>query len=272
MNNFFLLNEALNTASITELETGISNLNSILAVKNNATDNLIKHPSVWEHNNGHGLLIDFYFSVVSKETQRLVPKFFESLNDYPNYISSEVQFDGYFPNECNAFKGINFSATSIPAATQVVDSISFNQFKNNCAVAKAHNSIPDFWNGRGELFPNLILCENVWQQIEHLSVRDDRFKLIGDKLKRLNAFTGKWTAGVFDYKSCGLDCSPDTPTRVANTIAFRTFACPEIGNQVFSLHAKWYFGSEPFRLYFFPEANNHKVYVGYIGAKDAIGF
>ncbi len=272
MNNFFLLNETLNTITIVEFENGISNLNSILSVKNDETDLLMMHHSIWEHNNGHGLLIDFYFSIVSKETQRLVPKIFESMNDYQNYISNEIQFDGFFPNDCNGFTGIEFSSTVILPSRQVIDSISFNRFKNQCVTAQAYNSIQDFWNSKSVLFPDLVFCDRVWEQIQHLSMDDDRFKLINGKLKRLNDFTNKWRTGVFDYKNCGLDCSPDTPTRVANTLSLRTFLCPAIGNKVFSLHVKWYFGSEPFRLYFYPEAGVHKVYVGYIGAKDEIGF
>jgi hypothetical protein len=272
MNNFFLLNEALNTVAIDELEAGISNLNSILIERNANSDVLMKHHSIWEYHNGHGLIIDFYHSILSKEIQRLVPKFFESLIDYPNYISDDIQFDAYFPNDCNAHLGINFSTTTISIARQVPDRNSYIQFKNNCAVAQAHNSIQSFWDSRLALFPNLIFCEGVWGQIQHLSINDDRFKLINQKLKKLDEYTKDWVAGAFDYKNLALNCSPDTPTRVENTKALRTFMCPIIGNRVFSLHAKWYYGSEPFRLYFYPETINHKVYIGYIGGKDEIGF
>jgi hypothetical protein len=70
-------------------------------------------------------------------------------------------------------------------------------------------------------------------KLNTLSVNDDRFGLINEKLKRLNTFTGTWKAGVFDYKNLGLDNSPDTPTRIASTLGFRTFNCPEIGEQSF---------------------------------------
>lgn len=274
MNNLFLLNEALNAPTIADFEVGIANLNSILVERNGDTDTLMKHDTVYFHNNGFGTIIDFYSDIVSPETQRLIPRFIESLKSYSNYISTDLQFDGLFPNDCNAFSGISFTGTVIPLARQVTNSVSFKSFKNTCAgaLAQVYIDIQGFWNVRGTLFPNLVFCDEVWDQIQHLSLTDARFNLIKEKLKRLNAFTSSWVDGGFDYKSCGLNCSPDTPTRIEATKELRTFTCTGIGNKVFSLHAKWYFGSEPFRLYFHPEASNHKVYVGYIGDKNDIGF
>ncbi|GAA0548213.1 hypothetical protein [Chitinophaga japonensis] len=272
MNNFFLLNDALNTTSISEFENGISSLNTILTEKNNETDVLMMHSSLWTHNNGLGIITDFYFSIVSAEIQRLIPKFFGSLSEYPDYIDSEIQFDRHFPGDCNAFKGIKFSGIPISSAKQITDSTTFKSFKTICGAAVGYTSIRAFWDARESLYPNLIFCDNVLGQIQHLSIGDDRFKLIIEKLSRLNNFTQKWTSGAFDFKSCGLNCSPDTPKRVEDTKTLRTFECPKLGPRVFNLHAKWYFGSEPFRLYFFPEASNHKVYIGYIGDKDGIGF
>jgi len=90
---------------------------------------------------------------------------------------------------------------------QVIHSALFDQFKNNCITLNAYNSIANFWAARQVLFPNLIFCERVFQQ-------------------RLDQFAGKWNNGVFDFKNLGLDCSPDTPNRIANTLALRTFDCP----------------------------------------------
>ena len=107
--------------------------------------------------------------------------------------------------------------------------------------------------------------------IDYIKI-SNRFKLIDEKLKVLDKFTNLWKQGAFQYKNLGLDNSPDTPKRVKDTLTLRTFTCPNIGNQVFNLHIKWYFGSEPFRLYYYPSNSDYKVYVGYIGAKSEIGF
>ena len=274
MNNFFLLNEALNSTSIAELEDGIFNLNAVLIKKNKDVDSFLKHHSIWMYHNGYGTVVDFYYSIISKETQRLISIILEVIDDYPDYISNERLFDDTFPNDCNGFLGINFLSTDIADARQVVSVPSFVLFKQNCAgtIDVAQDSIQQFWDRRESLYPNLIFCANVFSQIEHLSTNDDRFKLIKQKLKILDAYVGKWKTGSFDHKNLGLDCSPDTPKRIKDTIPERTFLCNAIGNQIFSLHIKWYFGSEPFRLYFFPQESNHKVHVGYLGGKAGIGF
>lgn len=272
MNNFFLLNEALNCGNIQDLERGVVRLNDVIINRDQANDTLMKHESLWSYNNGICTITELYYSIISEETRRLVPVVFESLRSYDTYVNNEIIFDAHFPDSCNAFLGIAFGGTAIPQDRQVVDRQTFDLLKNNCAQANAYNSIQDYWANRNVLFPNLIFCDHIINQITHLSIQDDRFKLMDAKLKRLNSFVGTWKAGTFDFKSLGLDCSPDTPTRVKNTEALRTFDCPGIGHRIFSLHVKWSFGREFFRLYFFPEEQNRRVYIGYIGDKNDIGF
>jgi hypothetical protein len=271
MNNFFLFKDALNTATFGEFENGIMSLNEVVANRNARTDSLIRFEDFWMQSCNHGLLYEIP-QKLSNEYIGLSVKLFNSFVPIPIDILNEVDFDVLYNDDCNGLKGFNFSATAIPINRQVIDLTTFNQFKLNCANQNAYNSIQSFWDSKEILFPNLIFCDRVWQQIEHLSVNDDRFGLINEKLKRLNTFTGTWTQGPFDYKNLGLDNSPDTPTRIANTLALRTFNCPKIGNRIFSLHIKWSFGREFFRMYYYPNDENHKVYIGYVGPKDDIGF
>lgn len=271
MNNFFLLHEALNCASISDFENGIQELTIAVASKNKENDNLIRHSEFWNYQTVHGYCYDLP-NMLNKEFIGLTYKLFDSFKPIEAYIPDEATFDSIYLNECNGFKGFDFSNTSINKSKQIIDLYTFNQFKANCNVQNAFNSIQNFWNARTILFPSLVFCDSVWNQIEHLSVHDDRFKLINEKLKRLNQFTKNWNAGVFDFKKLGLENSPDTPKRIADTIMLRTFDCPGIGGQVFSLHIKWSFGKEPFRLYYYPYEVDHKVYIGFIGPKDEIGF
>jgi len=272
MNNFFLFNESLNTDSVVELENGIKDLTEVLVLKQPNRDIFMRDEHFWDYETCHGFAYEFTYSIIDKELYPLTIKLFDSYTKSPIYISNEKDFDILFDNDCNGFQGINFSKTGIQQGRQIVDPTTFNQFVLNCKVKKAYDSVKDFWDTREVLFPNLIFCNEVKEQISSFSITDDRFKLIDDKLKLLNNFTGKWTEGAFNLKNLGLDSSPDTPTRINSTLKFRTFLCPGLGNRVFSYHSKWYVGNEPFRLYFFPESSNRKVYVGYIGGKEGIGF
>lgn len=271
MNNFFLYKEALNTATLREFEIGIELLNDIFSKRNNQEDKFIKYEKFWEQNCNHG----FFYEIpqkLSSEYHGLIFKLFESFISIEFDIPDENKFDILYNNDCNGFNGFDFTGTKIPQNRQITNLGDFNQFKQNHVNQIAYNSIQSFWENKEKLFPSLIFCERVWKQILHLSINDPRFTLINQKLQRLDSFTATWQQGVFDYSSLGLNNSPDTPTRIAKTEALRTFNCPKIGNQIFSLHIKWGFGGEPFRLYYYPNEGNHKVYIGYIGPKDQIGF
>ncbi|MBS1541871.1 MAG: hypothetical protein JSS73_14565 [Bacteroidetes bacterium] len=271
MNNFYLFKDALNTATLDDFERGIKSLNEVVTETDSQADVLLRYEDFWMQNSAHG----FFYELPGKLTNEYIGlsvKLFNSFTPIPFDIPNEIDFDTIYNVDCNGFAGFNFINTAIPANRQVTGANSFRLFKNNCATQNAFASIQAYWNSRTSLFPNLVFCNHVWDQISHLSVNDPRFTLINSKLNRLNVFTGTWQSGNFIYQNLGLDNSPDTPTRIAKTLNLRTFNCPVIGNRVFSLHIKWYFGNEPFRLYYFPEPTTHKVYVGYIGPKDEIGF
>lgn len=265
MFNFFLLNEAIDLEDLNTFKNGFQELITIKSITSKE-DNLLKHASIWTLN------IWPVFYVDNSQYVSVISKFVEQLNNNSDYLNDESTFDSLFPKMCNSFLGIDFSKTTILSSKWIKCKTTFEKFKKDCATAKAYLSINNFWEYREIIFPNLVFCEKVFDQIKHLSINDDRFKLIDEKLKKLNEFTGNWNSSTFDFKSIGLDCSPDTPKRIKDTLSLRTFLCPIIGDKVFSYHIKWSFGSEPFRLYFYPETSNYKVYVGYIGAKDEIGF
>lgn len=271
MNNFFLFKDALNTSTLAEFEMGIQKLNAVVAKQNQRTDIFLRYENFWTQNSSHG----FFYDIPAKLTNEYIGlsvKLFNSFTSIPFDITNEIDFDTLYNNDCNGFTGFNFFATSIPSNRQINDLNTFNQFKFSCANQIAFTSIQSYWDNKETLFPNLVFCDRVWAQIENLSVNDDRFFLMHEKLKRLNIYVGQWKTGNFDYKNLGLDNSPDTPTRIASTINLRTFNCPNIGNRVFSLHIKWSYGREFFRLYYYPNDGDKKVYIGYIGNKTDIGF
>lgn len=272
MRNFYLFEEALQVATIIELEEGLNNLNKVIINRDSKKDSFICNPNIWECEIKQGYIYDLFGGIVNMELQRVVPFIFSSFLPQEAIFENHVEIDDHFPDDYNAFTGFNFSQTSILKDRQVFDVSSYNQFIDSCTKSEAYSSILNFWEYKEAIFSNLIFCDRVWDQIRHLSVTDDRFKLIIDKLECLNDYTGRWKEGGFDYDNCGLDCAPDTQKRINDTLQLRTFTCPTIGNKVFSLHIRWSFGREPFRLYFYPDANSHKVYVGYIGAKKEIGF
>ena len=272
MRNFYLLESALKVATVAELEKGLNNLNSLIINRDQEHDNFIRNSSIWECDTTQGLIYEMFGGIVNDELKRVIPDLFRSFTEQDSVYLNHDQMDNDYPNDCNGFTGFDFSLSIIPVDRQVIDIPTYNLFKQRCLELKASVSIQSFWDNRNELFPSLIILDRVWDQIKHLSLADPRFNLIFTKLKTLNEFTKNWKTGAFDIHSLGLDNSPDTQQRINATLALRTFSCGSFGDKVFSLHVKWYYGGQPFRLYYYPNEPSKKVYIGYIGPKDEIGF
>jgi hypothetical protein len=242
MNNIFLLSEAINTSSVEALEQGIFNLNAAVNLRKSERDVLMLGEDFWYFQTIHGQIHEFAYSIVKDELRIIVIKLFGSFKSSPIYFANEADFDVIYPNDCNGFMGIDFTGTTVSEKKQITGVDSFSTFVTDCFTKQAYTTTQEFWNKRAEIFPKLVFCERVWDQIKHLSVDDDRMKLINDKLVTLNRFTDTWNQGSFNYKNLGLDNSPDTPKRVKDTLALRTFTCPKIGNKIFNFHIKWSFG------------------------------
>lgn len=263
MNNFFLLNEAVNLNDYKQFKEGIAEL---IAIEKEDNDTFLKHNSIWEI----PVITNNLFSIRGQEENAII-LFIEQIKTINGYLNNQCDFDSTYADCCNAFLGIDFTKTAINNNERITNYYQFKKYKYNHI-----GTIDQFWKEKNHkhLYPNLVFCANVFEQISHLSPKDERFFLIKEKLLVLDNATKNWEQGYFDIKSLGLDCSPDTPDRIKKTLSKRTFHCPEIGDRVFSLHIKWYFGKEPFRLYFYPHNNETKniIYVGYIGNKVDIGF
>ncbi|XDD53659.1 hypothetical protein AB3N62_14395 [Leptospira sp. WS4.C2] len=146
------------------------------------------------------------------------------------------------------------------------------EMKIYLALKKEIESMEDFLDKVSEIFPQLFFCDNAKEQLYRISVGDMRFNNLLKKLIRLNSKVSSWLDGGFDFKNLGIECSPDSPERIKKTLDKRSFLCPDGRIRVFSLHLKWSIGKDEVRLYFFPDPENRKIYIGYIGNKSGIGF
>ncbi|ABZ98613.1 Hypothetical protein LEPBI_I2529 [Leptospira biflexa serovar Patoc strain 'Patoc 1 (Paris)'] len=140
------------------------------------------------------------------------------------------------------------------------------------ALKKEIESMEYFIHKISKFFPQLFFCENAKEQLSRISVGDMRFNNLLKKLIRLNAKVSSWLDGWFDFKNLGIECSPDSPERIRKTLDKRSFLCPDGIIRVFSYHLKWSIGKDEVRLYFFPDPENRKIYIGYIGNKSGMGF
>ncbi len=267
MRNFFLLNEAIAIEDYKVFIEGFSELNYIVQQENAKKDNFEKHSSIWELD----IVINGLFSHQGQKEVAIIG-FINQLNSSDIYISNANIFDIKYPNGKNGFLGIDFNKTSIDTERQVSDVKTYHAFCEKFDDTLSFCNVEEFWGLREKLFPRLVFCESVKNQITPFSTRDSRFQGIFQRLYALNEYTKKWNSGLFDSKNLGYNNSCDTPTRIKKTLKERTFDCPNIGKKVFDLHIKWSVGGEVFRLYFYPSTSDYKIYIGYIGDKQGIGF
>lgn len=119
------------------------------------------------------------------------------------------------------------------------------------------------WSQRDTLFPHLILCGKVNEQLQKLGT-SKRINQIREKLTILNQFASKWQNGAFNLDAlnqCAIVASPESPSTLSKFGAFREFYLPSGKRELFSLHIK----TGDLRIHFLPDDQNNKIYVGYIG-------
>ena len=252
MNNFFLLNEAIDLEDFTEFKYGMSELVAIDRIKG---DIFRKHESVY-YIVPYSKLFDN-----SGQAEQTIIQFIEQLTMHDNYISNEASFKTYFPNTENAFLGIDFSGTDIQASQQINCDEAYQKFKDDNLWDVTFRNL---WSKKEELFPNLILCGQVENQIRDIG-DSGHFNQIVERLITFDEAVGNWDKGDFSYRNINqrysLRISPESDFTMRSYGNERIFRMPGGGTETFEMHIK----TGDLRFHFYPDNNTRKVYIGYIG-------
>lgn len=120
MNNFFLLNEAVNLSDYNQFKEGMLELNTI---ERDSNDVFLKHESIWNLD-----VINRLYNTFEQEEQ-VISIFIEQLNSIDNNVSTSEELDDLYPDELNAFLGITFYNTSIKPEKQVINTTGFLHIK-----------------------------------------------------------------------------------------------------------------------------------------------
>ncbi|MDW7678983.1 MAG: hypothetical protein SCK70_00335 [bacterium] len=139
---------------------------------------------------------------------------------------------------------------------------------NDWIRQKTKPSVPNgtiLWLKRNLLFPNLVFCENVKDQLIHLNEGKPEFIQIKKRLFELEDYCQKWDQGYFNAASLPSKVTPESSTRLKKLETQLTFLCPDNNSRTFSWHSRYTRGAG--RIYFFAENNQRKIFIGYIGYK-----
>lgn len=120
----------------------------------------------------------------------------------------------------------------------------------------------DLWNRRAELFPSLVLCARVEEDLAAIRRGDPRLMQIADRLSLLQRYFSDWN-GTFDKEAIGTKVTPDSGAALEQHADQRRFLCPDGQTRQFSWHARMTPGA--WRLYFFPDPPSRRAWIGYIG-------
>lgn len=254
MNNFFLLNEAINLDDLNRFKSGMSEM---IVIKEEAEDydNIIKHLSVWN--------LPIWLQVFADPSQQAsaIVKFTEQLELHQTYIFNELIFDTEYPDMSNAFLGIDFSNTKIDLNRQVTNLSLFYKFREETLW---NVDFKNFWKKRVFLFPMLVFCGEVQHQVSRLGT-SKYFDQIIEKLIVFNSAVNKWERGNFNYRiinqNFALNISEESEQTMRKYGFQRRFQLPSGRTELFELHIK----TGDLRFHFYADNSNRTVYVGYIG-------
>ncbi len=129
-------------------------------------------------------------------------------------------------------------------------------------------SIPNgklLWLKRKELFPHLIFCESVQDQVSSLNSSHPEFKQIIKRLFELEDYCSQWENGSFYTDTMPSRITLESDSRINEFKDQLTILCPDGKNRLFSFHSRFTPGAG--RIYFAPDNDKKICYVGYIGLK-----
>ncbi|RCR68452.1 hypothetical protein [Larkinella punicea] len=122
----------------------------------------------------------------------------------------------------------------------------------------------DVWEKRIEFFPNLILCGDVKRQLKNAGMSNYLSQII-ERLRTLDSFAADWKNGDFDLKGLNaqtnLRVSGESDSTMRLYSGQRKFKLPDGRRETFELHIK----IGDLRFHFYPDNQEKRVYVGYIG-------
>lgn len=133
------------------------------------------------------------------------------------------------------------------------------------AVEKQFSSITsgqDLWEQREILFPNLVFCQSVKDQLEEAPHRSHIQRII-EELKKLNHYYDYYP--VYQTKNISnASTESDTVKKDPNLKKFRLFTKPDGTQAYFYEHLK-FTGDYPVRIHYLPEKMKKVFFIGYIG-------
>lgn len=119
------------------------------------------------------------------------------------------------------------------------------------------------WQRKESLLPNLIFCNNTYDQLRNIIGKEPYFPQILRHLFELNRYVSQWVSGSFSLDSISWSEESSQTLIHPKYGPLRRFLCPDGIQRTFSFHSKPTGGN--IRIYFYPLQDSKIAYIGYIG-------
>lgn len=212
--------------------------------------------------NGETLMNLLFMKLPDRQFRIVVlPELLKRLAFIDVSIPDKETMDKIFLESENALWGMRFQEEKL---YNIDNSEKFKKFKYE--TVRKNLSRDNFGELNRIIFRNLVFSENAIDQISIVS--DKYFSQIISRLEQLDIFSASWKNGSFSIKSVNAQTSlniSDESDSVKNNEKLsreRYFVLPEIGGHYCFLHIK----TGDFRFHFYPNEENHRVYIAYVGS------
>ena len=121
----------------------------------------------------------------------------------------------------------------------------------------------ELWRRREELFPSLLFCSVVENQLIKLS--GDVLLNLSKRLLEMDRYFTNWNEGDFDPQAFSGNPRLESTTRINKFARQLSINCPDKVERLFSFHCNY--GVDGTRLHFFPDAESRICWIGYLGKK-----
>ena len=132
-------------------------------------------------------------------------------------------------------------------------------------ILEGISSGQDLWESREKLYPNLVLCNNVKDQLYHDSEKTHIFAV----MKRLQHLQNYFSQHHESYNpdELGFDARTESESVKTNPKLRndRKFRLPDGTEEYFFDHIGFTGKYKGGRIYFLPDCKNQRCYIGYVG-------
>lgn len=184
-----------------------------------------------------------------------------SLATHDFWKSNSISGSYSFLNQDEDFQIESRTIGNINTNTPESDVVNFQRER----ILEGISSGQDLWESRKKLYPNLIFCDNVKDQLYHDS---EKFHILAvmKRLQHLQNYFSQYHE-KYDPDELGFDARTESQTVKTNSDLRdkRKFRLPDGTEKYFFDHIGFAGKYSAGRIHFLPDCENQCCYVGYIG-------